>query len=159
MTAFPFIFCFSPLKLDCYELLGDTDTKTEGNLAARFDRAASCTPCILLLRHIEALARKSQVLETGQGENESVSAISISIGSLSLTPSVGTESEPTIASTFQDCLKVAQEARKSTGYPLILVGTTTDVDKIPLSVLGLFKEEFAIEVRGDSTFPSMHLFD
>lgn len=49
--------------------------------------------------------------------------------------------EPTIASTFQDCLKVAQEARKTTGYPLILVGTTCDVDKIPLSVLGLFKEE------------------
>lgn len=61
------LLCAS-LKLDCYELLGDTDTKTEGNLAARFDRAASCTPCILLLRHIEALARKSQVLETGQGE-------------------------------------------------------------------------------------------
>lgn len=57
----------SMLQLDCYELLGDTDTKTEGNLAARFDRAASCTPCILLLKHIEALARKSQALETGQG--------------------------------------------------------------------------------------------
>lgn len=55
--------------------------------------------------------------------------------------------EPTVASTLQECLKVAQEARANTGFPLILVGTTSDVEKIPLSVIGLFKEEVAIEVR------------
>lgn len=129
-------------------MLGDTDTKTEGNLAARFDRAASCTPCILLLRHIEALARKSQVLETGQGEQRKIERSCIKLIAADAI-------EPTIASTFQDCLKVAQEARKTTGYPLVLVGTTCDADKIPLSVLGLFKEEFAIEVRAFALYDGM----
>jgi peroxin-6 len=59
-------------------------------------------------------------------------------------------SEPTIASTLQDCLKVAQEARKTTGYPLVIIGTTSDVDKIPLSVLGLFKEEFSIDAPAEA---------
>lgn len=55
------------LQLDCFSLIGETDVKTEGNLAAKFDRAADSTPSILVLRHIEALARKSQSIETGQG--------------------------------------------------------------------------------------------
>jgi len=48
-------------------LIGETEVKTEGNLSARFDKAAASTPSVLLLRHIEALARKSQSIETGQG--------------------------------------------------------------------------------------------
>lgn len=59
---------FHVFELDCFDLIGETDTKTEGNLAARFERATQCTPCVLLLRHMEALARKSQTVETGQGE-------------------------------------------------------------------------------------------
>lgn len=47
---------------------------------------------------------------------------------------------------LQDCLKVAKEAWRRSGFPLIVVGTTDDVDKIPVSVLGFFKEELAIEV-------------
>lgn len=58
----------SNLQLDCFELLGETDLKTEGHLRARIEKAVSCSPCMLFLRNIEALARKSQALETGQGE-------------------------------------------------------------------------------------------
>ena len=64
---------FHCYELDCYELLGETDLKTEANLAAKFDRAAQCTPCVLILRHIEALARRSQTIETGQGDEKRVS--------------------------------------------------------------------------------------
>lgn len=58
---------FHIIEYDCYELVGESDTKTEGNLLARFDLACETAPCILLLKHLEALARKSQVVETGQG--------------------------------------------------------------------------------------------
>ena len=48
------------LELDAYELVSDTDARTEGVLRAKFARAASCTPCILLLQHIDVLAKKGQ---------------------------------------------------------------------------------------------------
>lgn len=55
-------------QVDCYDVIGDTDAKTEGTLQARFERAASCSPCILLLKHIDAFAQSTQGLEPGKGE-------------------------------------------------------------------------------------------
>ncbi len=52
------------VELDCFDVISDTDVRTEGILRARFQKAAECAPCIFLLRNIEALARKSQALET-----------------------------------------------------------------------------------------------
>lgn len=54
--------------VDAFDLIGDSDTKTEGMLRARFSRAMDSAPCVLLVSHVEALARKSQAMETGQGE-------------------------------------------------------------------------------------------
>lgn len=59
---------FHVLEVDCFDLLGESEVKTEAHIRARFEKAASCAPCALLLSHIEALARKSQAMETGQGE-------------------------------------------------------------------------------------------
>lgn len=61
-------------QLDCFDLLGESEVKTEGHLRARIDKAVACAPCLLLLRNIEALARKSQALETGQGALSAPSA-------------------------------------------------------------------------------------
>lgn len=55
------------LQIDCYDIVGENDAQTEGTLRARFDKAENCSPCILILRHIEALAQTTQVLETGKG--------------------------------------------------------------------------------------------
>lgn len=54
-------------KLDCYDILGDTDAQTEGALRARFEKAASCSPCILVLRHVDALSQTTQSSEPGKG--------------------------------------------------------------------------------------------
>lgn len=54
--------------------------------------------------------------------------------------------EPSVTAALQECLRNAQEAWQSSGFPVIVVATTVDVDKIPLSILGLFKEELSIEV-------------
>lgn len=48
-------------------MVDDTDVKTEGILKARFEQAEEVSPSVLLLRNIDALARKSQKMETGKG--------------------------------------------------------------------------------------------
>lgn len=50
-----------------YDVIGENDAKTEGTLRARFERASSCSPCILLLRNIDAFAQTTQGLEPGKG--------------------------------------------------------------------------------------------
>lgn len=63
------------LELDCFDLLGESDAKTEGRLRAlAVDKALACAPVVLVLRNIEALARKSQAMETGQGASCSSSS-------------------------------------------------------------------------------------
>ncbi|GAA5840290.1 hypothetical protein JCM11251_006686 [Rhodosporidiobolus azoricus] len=112
------------LELDCFDLLGDTDLKTEGRLRAlAVDKALACAPCVLLLRNIEALARKSQAMETGQ--------------------------EPPMTTVLRECLATIREGWQSSGYPVVVVATTTDVEKVPTGVLGLFKEEIGIEAPAE----------
>ncbi|SCZ94448.1 BZ3500_MvSof-1268-A1-R1_Chr12-2g03905 [Microbotryum saponariae] len=112
------------LELDCYDLIGESDVKTEGHLRARIDNALSCSPCIMLLRNIEALARKSQALETGQ--------------------------EPAMTTVLKECFATARQGWKTSGFPVIIVATTCDIEKLPRGVLGAFKEEIAIEAPNEA---------
>lgn len=128
------LFSGTTSQINCFDLIADTDARTEGILRARFDKAASCAPSILLLQNIDALARKSQALETGQ--------------------------EPAMASVLQSCLEGLRGPRgsavdekggeeKETGAPLpvAVFGTTSTPDKCPTGVLGCFKHEITFEVR------------
>ncbi|KAF8334192.1 P-loop containing nucleoside triphosphate hydrolase protein [Cantharellus anzutake] len=107
------------LEVNCFEVLGETDVKTEGTLRARVEKAASCSPCIFLLRHLEALARNTQTLETGR--------------------------EPPMATILQDCVLILGKSWKETGYPVFLFGTTSEPEKIPQGVLSCFKHEIQFE--------------
>ncbi|GAA5889484.1 hypothetical protein JCM5296_005959 [Sporobolomyces johnsonii] len=112
------------LELDAFDLIGDTDAKTEGRLRAlAVDKALACAPCVLVLRNVEALARKSQALETGQ--------------------------EPPMTTVLRDCFSTIRAGFTASGHPVVILGTTTDVDKLPTGVLGLFKEELALEAPGE----------
>ncbi|GAA5891486.1 hypothetical protein JCM8208_007299 [Rhodotorula glutinis] len=112
------------LELDCFDLLGESDAKTEGRLRAlAVDKALACAPVVLVLRNIEALARKSQAMETGQ--------------------------EPPMTTVLRDCIETIREGWKTSGHPVVVVATTTDVDKVPTGVVGLFKEEIGIEAPGE----------
>ncbi|GAA5862060.1 hypothetical protein JCM3774_006155 [Rhodotorula dairenensis] len=112
------------LELDCYDLVGDTDAKTEGRLRAlAVDKALACAPVILVLRNIEALARKSQAMETGQ--------------------------EPPMTTVLRECFQTLRDGWLSSQWPVIVAATTTDVEKVPTGVLGLFKEEIALEAPGE----------
>jgi len=55
------------LEVNCYDIISENDVKTEGTLRARFDKAQNCSPCILVLRHIDALVQTTQSPEPGKG--------------------------------------------------------------------------------------------
>ncbi|KAN0065525.1 peroxisomal assembly protein [Thecaphora frezii] len=123
------------VEIDCFDLVSDTDARTEGTLRARFDKAADCAPAILLLRNIDALARKSQALETGQ--------------------------EPAMATVLQKCVEElraatatnvdgAAAAKGARALPVAVFGTTSDADKCPAGVLGCFKHEVAFQAPNEA---------
>ncbi|CAG8446247.1 7060_t:CDS:10 [Dentiscutata erythropus] len=111
-------------EVNCFDFAGETDTKTETSLRSRLDKAVTCSPCVLLLRHIDALARKSAVLETGQ--------------------------EPTISIILQESFKQLIENFQTIGYPVLVVGTTGDIDKVPSSVIGCFRHEIIFEAPSET---------
>lgn len=54
-------------EFSVYDIVSDTDAKTEVHLRAKFDKAASLAPCVVLIKHMEGLAKKSAVVESGHG--------------------------------------------------------------------------------------------
>lgn len=117
------------VELDCFDVISDTDVRTEGILRARFQKAAECAPCIFLLRNIEALARKSQALETGQ--------------------------EPPLATALQNCFEelwsiTSGHGAEQANMPVAVFGTTSDPDKCPSGVLGCFKHEVAFNAPNEA---------
>ncbi|SNX82109.1 related to PEX6 - peroxisomal assembly protein [Melanopsichium pennsylvanicum] len=113
------------VEVDCFDVISDTDVRTEGILRARFQKAAECAPCMFLLRNIEALARKSQALETGQ--------------------------EPPLATALASCFEEMWSATSSDrGLPVAVFGTTSDPDKCPSGVLGCFKHEVAFNAPNEA---------
>lgn len=57
-------------EFSVYDVISDTDAKTELHLRAKFEKATSLAPCVVLIRGIEGLAKKSAVMETGQGNRK-----------------------------------------------------------------------------------------
>ncbi|KAG2020608.1 valosin-containing protein [Coprinopsis cinerea AmutBmut pab1-1] len=107
------------MELDCYDLIGENDTKTEGTLRVRFDQATQCSPCIIVLRKLEAFAGSTQ---PAQGKESPLSAV------------------------LQECVGNLQKSWKETGFPVIVVGTVTESGQVPPSILSQFKHEINIEV-------------
>ncbi|KAK9241195.1 P-loop containing nucleoside triphosphate hydrolase protein [Lipomyces kononenkoae] len=46
-------------EIEGHEIAGDTDAKTLGTLKARLERGSDCSPCVVLIRHLEAISKKS----------------------------------------------------------------------------------------------------
>jgi peroxin-6 len=54
-------------QVNCYDVV---EKDAERSLRDRFERAKLCSPCILVLRHIDAMAQTTQVAENGKGSAE-----------------------------------------------------------------------------------------
>ncbi|KAF9929614.1 peroxisomal assembly protein [Linnemannia zychae] len=112
------------MEVNCFDIASDTDAKTEVAVRAKFDKAVACGPCILMLRHIDALARKSVALETGQ--------------------------EPILSTVLKDCFTQLGDAFKTMGHPVTVIATTSDIDKVPTSVLGCFLHEIGFDAPDEA---------
>ncbi|KAG0308529.1 peroxisomal assembly protein [Dissophora globulifera] len=112
------------MDVNCFDIASDTDAKTEVAVRAKFDKAVACGPCILLLHHIDALARKSVALETGQ--------------------------EPILSTVLKDCFTQLGDAFKTMGHPVTVIATTGDIDKVPTSVLGCFLHEIGFDAPNEA---------
>ncbi|ORX49793.1 AAA-domain-containing protein [Hesseltinella vesiculosa] len=108
-------------EFSVYNIVSDTEAKTEVHLRAKFDKAASLAPCIILIRGIEGLAKKSAVVETGQ--------------------------EPLLATVLQECI----QATTTKDAPVMVMATTSDIDQLPSSVLGCFRHEVAMHAPDEAT--------
>ena len=75
---------------------------------------------MLLLRHIDAFAKKRDVLEQGQ--------------------------DPAIRFVLADCLAQAKKDAEGKEWPLIVVGTTAEREKCSEGVASIFKHEIEITV-------------
>ncbi|KAI7880077.1 AAA-domain-containing protein [Lichtheimia hyalospora FSU 10163] len=106
------------------DIVSETDAKTEVHMRAKFDKAASLTPCIMLIRMIEDLAQKSAVVETGQ--------------------------EPLLATVLQECIENVRAAHASTGFPIMVIATTSDIDALPTSILGCFRHEVVVDAPDET---------
>ncbi|KAJ3742031.1 AAA-domain-containing protein [Lentinula detonsa] len=112
------------LEVNCYDMIGENDTQTEGLLRTRFENAIACSPCLLVLRHLEAFAQSTQAPENGK--------------------------EPVIVNSVRDCIQDAQHAWKSSGYPVIICGTTSMVERVPTGLLASLKHEVSFEAPDES---------
>ncbi|KAL1722738.1 P-loop containing nucleoside triphosphate hydrolase protein [Schizophyllum commune] len=112
------------MEVNCYDLLGDNDAQTQGTMRARFAQAAECSPCVLLLRHVDGLAQNAQVQESGK--------------------------EPAIVNVLRECMAEAHQAWRVTEYPVVVVGTTSEAGQVPMGVLSCFKHEIAFEAPDEA---------
>ncbi|TFY65845.1 hypothetical protein EVG20_g5243 [Dentipellis fragilis] len=109
------------LEVDCFDIVVDDATKAEATLRARFDQAALCAPCILVLRHLDAL--------------------SLSINSAGR--------EPLITNVLSELVNGLQGSWRLSGYPTLTVGTTSDPSRVSAKLLSCFKHEINIEAPAE----------
>ncbi|KIK91652.1 hypothetical protein PAXRUDRAFT_830654 [Paxillus rubicundulus Ve08.2h10] len=53
------------VEINCFDIISDSDVKTTASLREYVEGALSCTPCVLVLRHIDALIQLTQGREPG----------------------------------------------------------------------------------------------
>ncbi|KAI9101308.1 AAA-domain-containing protein [Phlyctochytrium arcticum] len=108
------------IEVNVYDIIGDTDIKTEAFLKIRCEKAAITAPCVLLLRNIDALAKRA-----GNGQD--------------------VHEEPPTTAVLAECIAMFAETAKSLGHPIMLVGTAEELDKVPTGMQALFRHQLLCE--------------
>jgi peroxin-6 len=52
---------------------------------------------------------------------------------------------------LQECIKNVNAAHTSSGFPVMVIATTSDVEQLPSSILGCFRHEVTIEAPDEKT--------
>jgi peroxin-6 len=119
-------------------MVGDTDTVTEAALRVQFDRAAACSPCVLVLRYLDALSQSTQSGEAAQG----TAGIECAITRTYAHP----DTVPAAMAALQACI---QEAASDAHNIVVIIATTTDPDHLPASALSMFKHDLILAVSNN----------
>ncbi|KAA1478381.1 AAA-domain-containing protein [Dentipellis sp. KUC8613] len=109
------------LEVDCFDIVVEDITKAEAILRARFDQATLCAPCVLVLRHLEALS-----LSTNTAGRE-----------------------PVLVNVLSELVNGLQGPWRLSGYPTLAVGTTSDLPRVSATLLSCFKHEISIEAPAE----------
>lgn len=126
---------------DCFELLADTDVKTLGAFEVVVAKAKECSPCVLLLKHVEAFGRKANAQEHGSGQLNALRLSSTPAESIIYT------TEPVLSSRLCSLPAELQKAAVESGWPVLLVGTTEEDDGLAEGIINAFKQTIHINVR------------
>ncbi|KAJ7074407.1 P-loop containing nucleoside triphosphate hydrolase protein [Mycena amicta] len=120
------------MELNCYDIVGESEVKTEGTLRARFEKLEDCSPCILLLRHVEAFMQSTQSLEPGKGMKRSPS-----------------DYFPVI-NVLQECIANLQNSWRLSGQPVMVFASTHESERLPVQLLACFKHEIDFEAPNEA---------
>ncbi|KAJ2302493.1 peroxisomal assembly protein, partial [Coemansia sp. RSA 2704] len=93
-----------------------------------FQNAQRYTPCILHLRFVDALAQAANA-PPGQDIPEDLP----------------------IARALKSCISNVSQAYRETGYPIIVVATSSQPDKVPTALAAVFRHEIELTVPDEST--------
>lgn len=55
------------LQINCFNVLSDTTAKTEASLREEVENAISCSPCLVVLRHTDALSHAVTPIDGKEG--------------------------------------------------------------------------------------------
>ncbi|KAJ2757483.1 peroxisomal assembly protein [Coemansia sp. BCRC 34490] len=115
-------------ELSCYEILSDTEDKTAQILKMYFEHVSRYTPCILHLRNIDALALSTNA-PPGQENPDDLS----------------------IARVLEACIADTSRVHCESGFPVVVVGTSSQADKLPASLASVFRHEIELSVPDEQT--------
>ncbi|KAJ2827271.1 peroxisomal assembly protein, partial [Coemansia erecta] len=115
-------------ELSCYDILSDTEDKTAQVLQMYFQNARRYTPCILHLRSIDALAQASNA-----------------------PPGQDTPDDLPIARVLKSCISSLGQAHHESGFPIIVVATSSQPDKLPTALATAFRHEIDMPVPDEGT--------
>ncbi|KAJ2638801.1 peroxisomal assembly protein, partial [Coemansia sp. RSA 1287] len=93
-----------------------------------FQNARRYTPCILHLRSVDALSQAS-----------------------SAPPGQDTPDDLPIARVLRSCISSIGQAHRETGFPIIVIATSSQPDKIPTALATAFRHEVELSVPDEST--------
>ncbi|OCF40790.1 hypothetical protein I317_05402 [Kwoniella heveanensis CBS 569] len=126
---------YNIVDVECYDIVGDTSAVTAGTLLARLEKAKGCAPSLLVLHHIEALAKKTESTVMGR--------------------------PPPIVKVIEEIMSSARIVRPIGGsggdssssgeaeWPVVVMGTTVDGNALPNELAGCFKQEVEIKAPNE----------
>ncbi|KAJ3288504.1 peroxisomal assembly protein [Borealophlyctis nickersoniae] len=107
------------LEFNCFDLGGDTEARSEAFLQIYFEKAVATSPCVLILRQIDAFARQNVGAEQGD--------------------------EPPIINVLAECFQMVNDSFAEMGHPVLIVATTSDLEKVPVNLQALFPHQVLLE--------------